>query len=57
MGFTPTDFNGDHFVWAIGRLNRGITRDQAQAEMNLIMARLHRPQVWSANVFSIWIIM
>ncbi|HWF48901.1 MAG TPA: ABC transporter permease [Bryobacteraceae bacterium] len=53
MGFTRTDFNGDHFIWAIGRLKQGITRNQAQAEMDLIMPRLQRPQVWSANVFPV----
>lgn len=53
MGFTDKDFDGGHFIWAIGRLKPGVTRDQAQAEMDLIMSRLHRPQVWSVNVFPV----
>ena len=52
MGFTPKDGESGHFIWAIGRLKPGVTRTQAQAEMDMIMARLQQPQgVWSANVF------
>ncbi|MGC2404546.1 MAG: ABC transporter permease [Acidobacteriaceae bacterium] len=53
MGFTPEDFDGGHFLWGIGRLKPGVTRDQAQAEMDSLMPRLHHPQVWSANVFPV----
>jgi putative ABC transport system permease protein len=50
MGFTQKDFTNGHFIWAVGRLKPGVTRGQAQAEMDLIMPRLQKPQVWSANV-------
>lgn len=53
MGFTPKDFDGGHFIWGVGRLKPGVTRDQAQAEMDLIMPRLQHPQVWSVNVFPV----
>ncbi len=52
MGLTAKDGESGHFLWAIGRLKPGVTRTQAQAEMDMIMARLQQPQgVWSANVF------
>ena len=51
MGLTRDEFNGGHFLWAIGRLKPGVTRDQAQTEMDVIMPRLQQPQVWSVNVF------
>ncbi|SPE35609.1 Macrolide transporter ATP-binding /permease protein [Candidatus Sulfopaludibacter sp. SbA3] len=50
MGFTAADLKGGHFIYGIGRLRPGVTRAQAQAEMDLIMPRLQQPQVWSANV-------
>src|SRR5262249_45337222 len=53
MGFTQKDLKGGHFIWAIGRLKPGVTREQAQAEMDLIMPRLQQPQVWSVNVFPV----
>jgi putative ABC transport system permease protein len=53
MGFATNDFDGGHFIWAIGRLKPGVTREQAQAEMDLIMPRLQQPQVWSVNVFPV----
>ena len=53
MGFTAKDFDGGHFIWAIGRLKPGVTRERAQAEMDLIMPRLQQPQVWSVNVFPV----
>lgn len=51
MGFTPEDFDGGHFLWGVGRLKSNATLEQAQAEMNAIMPRLRKPQVWSVNVF------
>jgi predicted permease len=51
MGLTAEDFDGGHFLWGVGRLKPGVTPDQAQAEMDSIMPRLRKPQVWSVNVF------
>jgi predicted permease len=53
MGFTAKDFDGGHFIWGVGRLKPGVTRAQAQTELDLIMARLQYPQVWSVNVFPV----
>src|SRR3989442_1613954 len=53
MGFAQKDLKSGHFVWAIGRLKPSVTREQAQAEMDLIMPRLQQPQVWSVNVFPV----
>ncbi len=50
FGATAEDFKKGHFIRAIGRLRSGATREQAQAEMDLIMPRLGNPQVWSAAV-------
>src|SRR5215469_1276602 len=48
MAFTAADVNRGHFIRAVGRLKPGITREQAQAEMDLIMPRLS--PVWRAAV-------
>jgi putative ABC transport system permease protein len=48
MGFTAGDLNKGHFIRAVGRLKPGVTREQAQAEMDLIMSRLS--PVWRAAV-------
>ena len=43
MGFTPEDLKSrnNHVVWAVGRLKPDVTPQQAQAEMDLLMPRLH----------------
>ncbi len=53
MGFTAQELEsrGNHIVWAVGRLRAGVSREQAQAEMDLIMPRLQK--VWGANVVSL----
>lgn len=48
MGFTADDLKNGHFIRAVGRLKPGVTRDQAQAEMDLLMPRLS--PVWRAAV-------
>jgi len=48
MAFTAADLNRGHFIRAVGRLKPGVTREQAQAEMDLIMPRLS--PVWRAAV-------
>ena len=48
MAFTAADLNKGHFIRAVGRLKPGVTREQAQAEMDLIMPRLS--PVWRAAV-------
>lgn len=50
MGFTPKELEsrGNHVIWAVARLKPGVTREQAQAEMDLLMPRLQK--VWGANV-------
>src|SRR5690348_9677154 len=50
MGFTQEDLQKGHFIKAVGRLKPGASRGQAQAEMDLMMPRLHL-QTWRANVF------
>jgi predicted permease len=40
MAFTAADRDKGHFIRAVGRLRPGATREQAQAEMDLIMPRL-----------------
>ena len=51
MGLTAEDLDGGHFLWGVGRLKQNATPEEAQAEMDAIMARLHTPQIWSVNVF------
>jgi putative ABC transport system permease protein len=53
MGFTPEDLQGrnNHVIWAVGRLRPGVTAQQAQAEMDILMARLH-PDTWRGRVVS-----
>jgi putative ABC transport system permease protein len=53
MGFTPDDLQsrGNHVVWGVGRLKPDITPQQAQAEMDLLMPRLH-PTTWRGQVVS-----
>lgn len=51
MGLTAEDLDAGHFLWAIGRLKQDATPEQAQAELDAIMGRLHTPQIWSVNVF------
>ena len=48
MGFTADDVNKGHFIRAVGRLKPGVSRDQAQAEMELLMPRLTSD--WRATV-------
>jgi len=48
MAFTAADVNRGHFIRAVGRLKPGMTREQAQAELDLIMPRLS--PVWRASV-------
>jgi putative ABC transport system permease protein len=53
MQFTPRDLEsrGNHVVWVVARLKPDLTREQAQAEMDLIMPRLQK--VWTANVVAL----
>ncbi len=53
MGFTPADLKerNNHVIWAVGRLKPGVTRQQAQAEMDVLMPRLH-PATWTGQVVS-----
>ncbi len=53
MGFTPADLESrnNHAIWAVGRLKPGVTPQQALAEMDLIMTRLH-PSSWRGRVIS-----
>ena len=48
MGFTAGDANKGHFIRAVGRLKPGVTREQAQAELDLLMPRVS--DVWRAAV-------
>ncbi len=48
MGFTAEDLNKGHFIRAVGRLKPSVTREHAQAEMDLIMPRIS--EVWKASV-------
>lgn len=52
MQFTPEELEGrgNHIIWAIARLKPGVTHEQAQAEMDLIMPRLRSQNVWTATV-------
>ena len=51
MGFTPADLQsrGNHVLWGVGRLKPGATLQQAQAEMDLLMPRLHK-DTWRGRV-------
>jgi putative ABC transport system permease protein len=53
MGFTPEDLQGrnNHILWAVGRLKPGVTAQQALAEMDVLMTRLH-PTTWRGRVVS-----
>ena len=53
MGFTPEDLKGrdNHVIWAVGRLKPDVTPQQAVAEVDLIMTRLH-PTTWRGRVVS-----
>jgi putative ABC transport system permease protein len=53
MRFSADDLQsrGNHILWAIGRLRPGVTRQQAQAEMDALMPRLQK--VWTARVVPI----
>ncbi len=48
FGLTADDRNKGHFIRAVGRLKPDVTREQAQAEMDLIMGRIS--QDWRATV-------
>jgi putative ABC transport system permease protein len=53
MGFTAEDLQsrGNHVVWGVGRLKPGVTIQQAQAEMDILMPRLHK-DTWRGRVVS-----
>jgi putative ABC transport system permease protein len=53
MGFTAEDLKSrnNHVIWAVGRLKPDVTPGQAQAEMDLIMPRLHK-DTWRGRVVS-----
>jgi len=53
MGFTPEDLQSrdNHVLWAVGRLKPDVTPQQALAEMDLLMTRLH-PFSWRGRVVS-----
>jgi putative ABC transport system permease protein len=53
MGFTPEDLKSRdyHVLWAVGRLKPDVTPQQALAEMDLLMTRLH-PFSWRGRVVS-----
>ena len=53
MGFTPEDLKSrnNHVIWGVGRLKPGVTVEQAQAEMDLLMPRLHAT-TWRGRVVS-----
>jgi putative ABC transport system permease protein len=53
MGFTPADLQSrdNHVIWGVGRLKSGVKIQQAQAEMDLIMPRLHK-DTWRGQVVS-----
>jgi predicted permease len=50
MAFTKQELTGqnNHFVWGVGRLKPGVTRDQAAADMEVVMRQLPTP--WRVNV-------
>ena len=53
MGFTPADLQSrdNHVLWAVGRLKPNVTSQQALAEMDVLMTRLH-PNSWRGRVIS-----
>ena len=53
MGFTPEDLKSrnNHVLWGVGRLRPNATVQQAQAEMDLLMPRLHQYS-WRGQVVS-----
>jgi putative ABC transport system permease protein len=53
MGFTPEDLKSrnNHVIWGVARLRPGVTLQQAQAEMDLLMPRLHK-DTWRGQVVS-----
>jgi putative ABC transport system permease protein len=53
MGFAPEDLKSrnNHVIWGVGRLKPDVTSQQALAEMDLIMTRLH-PDNWRGRVVS-----
>jgi putative ABC transport system permease protein len=53
MGFAAEDLQsrGNHVVWGVGRLKPGVTIQQAQAEMDILMPRLHK-DTWRGRVVS-----
>jgi len=52
MGFTPDELKSrnNHFIWAVGRLKPGVTPQQAQSEMDILMPRIQG--VWRGRVVS-----
>jgi putative ABC transport system permease protein len=52
MGFTPEELKSrnNHFIWAVGRLKPGVTPQQAQSEMDILMPRIQG--VWRGRVVS-----
>jgi len=52
MGFTPDELmsRNNHFIWAVGRLKPGVTTQQAQSEMDLLMPRIQG--VWRGRIVS-----
>ena len=53
MGFTPEELKGRdyHVLWAVGRLKPDLTPEQALAELDVLMTRLH-PYSWRGRVVS-----
>lgn len=53
MGFTPEDLKSrnNHVIWGVGRLKPGVTPQQAQAEMDLLMPRLHK-DTWTGRIIT-----
>jgi predicted permease len=53
MGFTPEDLKSrdNHVLWGVGRLETNVTPQQALAEMDPVMTRLH-PFSWRGRVVS-----
>jgi predicted permease len=51
MGFTTQELSSqnNHFVWGVGRLKPGVTREQAAADMEVVMRQIPAT-IWSVNV-------